>query len=232
MVLLQTILEFRRQSLKITWQGKERVIPLPAGVAVNSAWMDITHSSPSCETNGKFDYLPSRSVHPDGMEYPKCPIWPADPPRRNLYAEDEMLCHPLVSPIAAKAWTGSCPLWIETGQELLTDEDKYVAMRAAQQDVPIVFEEYEAMPHCFAMVLETLEGSKRCFKGWSSFINAVVKDPQSVVTMGIKIEAKTLKETELDVKALSPFTDVVVLPRMRERVTKLSQKHPDSMSKL
>jgi hypothetical protein len=38
-------------------------------------------------------------------------------------------------------------LYIETGEELLTDEDKHVAMQAAKQGVKVVFEQYETMPH-------------------------------------------------------------------------------------
>lgn len=70
LVLLQTLLEFRRQGLKIHWNGSEREVPLPAGVSTCSAWADITHSSPSCETNKLFDYLPPPSANPDGYSFP------------------------------------------------------------------------------------------------------------------------------------------------------------------
>ena len=146
LVLLQTLLQLRRENLRIHWNGEERDVPLPAGVAVCSPWGDITHSSPSCDNNRTYDYLPARSVHPTGMEFPPCSIWPTTPARKNLFAEDALLCHPLVSPLIAKSWEGSPPLWIETGQELLTDEDKYIAMKASSQGVKVVFEEYEAMP--------------------------------------------------------------------------------------
>ena len=232
LALLQTLLEFRRQGLKVQWNGEMRDVPLPAGVALCSPWADITHSSPSCETNRNYDYLPARSVHPEGMEFPKCKVWPTEPPRKNLFAEDAVLCHPLVSPLAAKSWEGSCPLYIETGQELLTDEDKYVAMRAASQNVSVVFEEYEAMPHCFAMVLNGLPGSGRFFTAWSGFISTVVESREEVKTKGTVIKAKTLEEIPVDVTGLSTFTHDEVMARMKERVQKMSQKQPDSMSKL
>ena len=38
-------------------------------------------------------------------------------------------------------------MYVQTGTELLTDEAKYVAHLAASQGVPVVFEQYEAMPH-------------------------------------------------------------------------------------
>lgn len=231
-VLLQTILELHRQSLKIKWNGEEREVPLPAGVATCSAWMDVTHSSPSCEDNRTYDYLPARSVHPEGMEFPPCKIWPTTPPRKNLYAEDAMLCHPLVSPLAAKSWEGSCPLYIETGTELLTDEDRHLATTAASQNVPVVFEEYEAMPHCFAMLLEDLRGSRKFFENWASFIRQVTQKPGTITTKGTKIKARSLEEIKLDVKGLSAFTEEEVKERMVERVQKMSMKQPDAMSKL
>jgi hypothetical protein len=166
------------------------------------------------------------------MEFPPCSIWPTTPPRKNLYAEDALLCHPLVSPLIAKSWKGSPPLWIETGQELLTDEDKYIAMKASTQDVKVVFEEYEAMPHCFAMVLKSLPASKRCFDSWSGFITQVVERPGTVETKGTSIKPKSLEEVTLDVGTLSEMKEGEVRERMRERVVKMSSKQPDSMSKL
>lgn len=233
LVLLQTILELRRQGLKIRWNGEEREVPLPAGVATSSPWADITHSSPSCETNRAYDYLPARSSQPKGgAQYKKCAVWPTDPPRKNLYAEDQILCHPLVSPIAAKSWEGSCPLYIATGQELLTDEDKYLAMRAANQGVKVVFDEFEAMPHCFAMLLVDLPGSKKFFENWAWFISDVVEKGKSVVTKGTIIRAKSLEEEAVDVKVLSSFTEEEVKGRMAERSGKMSMKQPDPMAKL
>lgn len=232
MALLQTLLEFRRQNLKIQWNGEDREVPLPAGVACNSPWMDITHSSPSCETNAKYDYLPARSINPRGPEFPPCSIWPADPPRMNIYAEDAVLCHPLVSPLAAKSWEGSCPLWIETGQELLSDEDIYVAMKAARQGVKVIFEQFEAMPHCFAMIMEGLDNSKKCFDLWSGFIRAAVEDPESIKTRGLRYNSKTVAATEVDVLAMNPFTDEEVVARMKDRVTEMSATPPDALAKL
>jgi acetyl esterase/lipase len=232
MALLQTLLEFRRQNLKIRWNGEDRDAPLPAGVACNSPWMDITHSSPSCNTNAKYDYLPQRSLSPKAPKFPPCPIWPANPPRRNIYAEDAVLCHPLVSPLAAKSWEGNCPLWIVVGQELLSDEGIYVAMKAARQGVKVIFEDFEAMPHCFAMVMEGLENSKKCFDLWSAFIRAAVENPESIKTRGLRYSSKTLAATEVDVLTMSPFTDEEVIKRMETKVTEMSATQPDTLAKL
>jgi acetyl esterase/lipase len=214
---LQTLLEFRRQGLKPVWNGVERDIPLPAGVACNSAWVDITRSMPSCETNAIYDYIPSPSTHPDGMDFPKCPIWPASPPRKNFLAEDEMLCHPLVSPLAVKDWTGSPPMWMCTGQEILADEDRHVAAKVARQGVILQYEEWEGMPHCFAMVLMNTKPSRICFTSCAQFARLCVEASQEVVSRGVRIRAKTWVEEKLDMESVSPYTDEEVERRMRSR---------------
>ena len=117
-------------------------MPLPAGVAVNSPWVDITHSSPSCNANQDFDYLPSMDVQLV-MEprRPRCAAWPSDPPRSTLYAEDALVMHPLVSPLLAASWAGAPPVWICTGRELLADEDKFTAAKLHGDGDTVVFEE-------------------------------------------------------------------------------------------
>lgn len=121
-------------------------------------------------------------------------------------------------------------MYIECGQELLTDENKHLAATVASQGVTLVFEEYETMPHCFAMVLGPLPEGKRCFYGWTQFITNVVERPEVVKTLGLKIMAKTLKETPIDMTKLSTYTEDEVLNRMRERVA--SFKNSVRLSKL
>lgn len=232
LVLLQTLLQFRRQGAKVTWNGQEREVPLPAGVATCSAWADITHSSPSCEMNKKYDYLPPVSANPDGYSFPSDEAWPTNPPRNNLYAEDAMVCHPLVSPLSAKSWEGSCPLWIETGEEILTDESKFVATKAARQGVKVVYEEYGSMPHCFAMLLETIPASRLFFDRWAMFITDVVERPEELKAGGKRIVAKSLREDVLNLETMCAFSEEEVKGRMKERAGKLSQRRPDMLAKL
>jgi acetyl esterase/lipase len=229
LALLQTLLELRRQNHTILWEGEQRAVPVPAGLALCSPWADITHSSPSCEANAAYDYLPTPSL---GLQYPPCAVWPADPPRRHLYAEEAVLAHPLVSPLVTRSWEGACPMYIGTGTELLTDEDKCLAARAASQGVPVVFEEYEAMPHCFAMILKNLPASTRYFAGWAGFIRQVVESPGVVKTRGLLIKPKSLEEEPLEVTRLVPWTFEEVRERVRERVQKLAEAGPEPLSKL
>jgi hypothetical protein len=105
-------------------------------------------------------------------------------------------------------------------------------MKAASQGVPVVYEEYETMPHCFAMVLESLPGSRLFFTNWTSFMSKAVASPGEIKTLGKKIKAKSLEEISVDVGTLSPYNHGEVLGRMKDRVKQTSEKQPHSMSKL
>lgn len=221
MALLQLILKLHRSSPsgetpKVRFNGRDVEVPLPAGVALNSGWMDLTRCMPSIYSNSHYDYLPAPPSTDEVLHFPKDDLWPTDPPRGDLYCETSMLCHPLVSPLAAKDWRGSCPVYFVYGQECLTDEGKIVARRLVRQGVPVRYFEFEAMPHCFGMIFEHLEGSKKCFASWTTFIKDVV-DGKAIQTSGVLVAAKTYKETEFNVaELLSEISDEEVDRRMKE----------------
>ncbi|PQE24569.1 lipase esterase protein [Rutstroemia sp. NJR-2017a WRK4] len=232
LALLQLLLHFQRTHTTITWNGQAHEIPVPAGLALNSPWADITCSSPSHESNSKYDYIPPPSFAPNGMTFPPCSIWPTEPPRSNIYVEDALICHPLVSPLSAKSWAGAPPMHIITGQELLADEDKTIASKAASQGVVVRYEEYEAMPHCFALLLAGLGGTRRCFTGWGKFCREVVVEREGMETTGVRIRAKTLQEEVVDVRGLWKENDEVVVGRMKEKAKVLGGKAGNEMAKL
>ena len=217
--LLQLLLQINRSTTakSISFHGQiiTLPLPLPAGCATQSPWLDVTRSMPSINANAEYDYLPAPLTREQASTFPTCEIWPTDPPRGDLYCDTSMLCHPLVSPLAAKDWTGSCPLFIAYGEEMLSDESQIVAARAAQQGVPVVSEQWEAMPHCFALMLLGSPMSKRCFGDWTYFCNVVTKGVEPS-TRGLWFEAKTQKETEVDVAALAPISDEEVRERMEK----------------
>lgn len=205
MCLLQLILQLHRfspsgQTPKVRFHGKDVEVPLPAGVALNSGWLDLTRCLPSVYNNSEFDYLP-KPPDSNTAHFPKDEIWPTDPPRGDLYCNTSMLCHPLVSPLAAKDWRGACPIYLVYGQECLTDEGRIVARHLVQQGVPVRYEEFEAMPHCFAMIFQHLEGSKKCYASWTQFITDVVEG-RTIQTRGVLVAAKTNEEKEVDVGEL------------------------------
>lgn len=206
--LLQLLLQLHRKSPNPTvrWFGKDVAVPLPAGAAANSGWFDITRAMPSITENASTDYLPFAN-HDDAVSrFPPDHIWPTTPPRGDLFCDLTLLDHPLVSVMGADSWAGSPPLWMNTGGEMLTDEDKIVASRAAQQGVTVQYEEYEVMPHCFPMLISHLKQSSMCLKSWGSFCRRVVNEPESIKTSGTFIHAPTCKEEAVDVTKRARYT--------------------------
>ncbi|KAI9798164.1 MAG: hypothetical protein M1833_004913 [Piccolia ochrophora] len=236
--LLQLLLTMHRLSPgphppTIRFNATTVPLPLPAGVAANSGWFDLTHSLPSVTANYKTDYLPPPCICPR-THFPPCRMWPSpspgqgappsSPPRDDIYTDTgSQLLHPLVSPVAAESWAGSPPLFLVTGDEQLADESGFVAARAAAQHVPVVYERYETMPHCFAMTLPWLDVSRRCLRSWAGFATECVAraaataegEADSLRTSGTVVGAgKGGGEREVDVRAVSGLTLDGVRARM------------------
>ena len=216
--LLQLILQINRSasSLRsVSFHNRTISLPidLPAGCATQAAWLDMTRAMPSIVSNVQYDYLPPPITKEKASSFPPCEIWPTDPPRGDLYCDTTILCHPLVSPLAANDWTGCCPLWISCGEEMLADEIRNLAAKAAKQGVAVEFEQWEAMPHCFALIFLGSPMSKRCFTDWTDFYTKVVKG-ESVSTKGLWFQAKTQKEKQVDVTGLAVLDDAEVEKRM------------------
>ncbi|KIW08278.1 uncharacterized protein PV09_01198 [Verruconis gallopava] len=215
--LMQLLLQINRslEGNKVRFHGAEIEVPLPAGMAMNSPWLDINRCMPSIWANAKYDYLPPPPENGD-PEPPPCDIWPANPPRADLFCEGSALCHPLVSPLAAMDWKGAPPCFVVTGEECLADEDKILCQRMHAQGVKVVWEQYEAMPHVFCMVFEKTKISEMSFEGWANAIKSFVEKPAEVESKGIWVTAK-----KLEIKVVPPGGDPVMsdeecLRRMRE----------------
>lgn len=229
--LTQLILHLNRTSTTspLKWQGvtlPRGSIPLPAGIALNSPWMDITHSSPSCASNAEFDYLPHPRVLAEAdAKRPACAAWPATPPRRHVYVNDELLNHPLVSVILADSWKGSPPIWMCTGWELLADEDRYVAKKMWRDGVTVRYEEYEGMPHCFGIIFPGLQSARRCFKGWGAFCKSLAETGEADGEVGggsrfTIINPSTMVEREVEGEEVSSMEAMEVKKRVEENIEK------------
>jgi acetyl esterase/lipase len=206
MALLQLLLQLHRSASGVPvvkFNGRDVHVPLPAGASANSGWLDITRSFPSISGNAEFDYLPGPNMDDAVSEFPADDIWPTNPPRGDLFCDLSLLDHPLVSPVAAPDWSQSPPLWMCAGREMLYDEVVSVASRAAQQGVKVQFEMYEAMPHCFQLLMPWRANSERCFADWGEFARRCVEDPQSLKTVGRVVKAKGGPDDSLDVASLS-----------------------------
>ncbi|KAF4507435.1 hypothetical protein G6O67_006069 [Ophiocordyceps sinensis] len=216
LALLQLLLELRRRDASVVWHGAARAVPLPAAVACNSPWMDLTHSSPAFDgpLPAVFDYLPKPSATARSPPAP-CGLWPADPPRKYLYVGRAALAaHPLVSPLVAAAWHGAPPVYLCAGWELLAWEVRFAAAALARQGVRVVYEEYEAMPHCFALVLTHTPSARRCFDSWAAFIRSAVDDPSAIQSAASAIDATSLRQYPLRFDHLADVSHADVCRRV------------------
>ncbi|CAD0088556.1 unnamed protein product [Aureobasidium vineae] len=202
--LMQLLLHMQRnkptgaKNPTVIYHGNTVEVPLPAGMATLSGWFDITKSMPSVTTNQKWDYLVSPNYDNAVSRLPKDVIWPTNPLRGDIFCNLSLLCHPLVSPLAAKDLSGAPPMFFMTGEELLTDGNKILAVRAGDQGVTVVREQYEAMPHVFAMIFPDLKTRIRCFSSMGCFAQncvegnvkdsatwiAIISGKESAVEMG------------------------------------------------
>ncbi|KAE8371214.1 Alpha/Beta hydrolase protein [Aspergillus bertholletiae] len=222
LVLLQTLLTLRRVSPTIRFHGQEIPIELPAGVAMSSPWCDITRSMPSVVNNALYDYLAPPSQVPETLyQPPSVPadnIWPSKPPRVDFFCNANAVIHPLVSPLAARKelWKDSPPIYMNMGEEGLSDEGLLLARKMYQVGVPVVVEQFEGMPHCFGLIMVKTPAGKRFFEGMSKFCDDAIAgrvQPSCTLTY-ISYKLRSSREIPLD-KAVS-LTDEEVDERLRK----------------
>lgn len=98
------------------------------------------------------------------------------------------------------------------------------------------WDEWEAMPHCFAQLLVGLEASKRFYSLWARFCAKVVEESKrraedqnpsgrigedlqgnGIQSRGTYHAAKSHRESPVDVTSLSPLTDEEIAQRMRDK---------------
>ena len=219
--VIQVVMQARRRSRtlspKILFHGEHVVLPLPAGLATLSTYGDLTHSMPSWLANAEQDYMPP--INPTLLpNFPDCEIWPTMPPRVNVLCNDTVLHHPLASPIAVADWTDFPPLWLCYGEEMMEDEGKFIAKRAAQKAVPVVWEHYGVMPHCFAVLppLARIPQVQKVFEKWADFCRTCVEQPKAIQTRGTFTSADDLQESSVDIEHQSDLSFEEVKQRMYE----------------
>ena len=235
--LIQLLLQINRDSVRtrrasFDFHGSSisLPLPLPAGSASASPWLDMTHCMPSEFSNGQYDYLPPPLTKERVSKWPADTIWPTKPPRGDLFCNTNLLNHPLVSPAGAKDWTGAPPIWMGYGTEMLVDGGKQVASRMAKQGVQVQWEQWEAMCHCFGMVLLQTDMSRHFFKDWAEAIKGMVGldlaggagTSEGVQTKaifhGVHASKETGKETPLDLETLAVMSDEEADARMKSAV--------------
>ncbi|KAL9117315.1 MAG: hypothetical protein Q9187_006151 [Circinaria calcarea] len=219
--LILTILaaQQRQATSQVTLRFHKRTVelPLPAGIAIQSPSLDHQGDClPSWYTNGAYDiFLHRLPTYEPG--FPADEIWPTEPPRGNLYCETSMLCHPLVSPVAAKFWRGAPPIYVAVGStERVADAAKVVAQAAARQGVPVLWDEYEFMPHNWPMILTDYPQTVKCYEAWARACSSFVQGDR-VRSAGTFTTFEGLRTRKLDVEHLTYLTDEEVGRLMRSR---------------
>ncbi|KAL2419230.1 hypothetical protein ABEF95_004757 [Exophiala dermatitidis] len=225
--LMQLLLTLQRMGIStIRFHGADVPVQLPAGIAVNSPWVDITRSLPSNIINAHYDYLePLGHTGLSNTEPLPDEFWPTSPPRADIFCNASSMLHPLVSPVQAHpgSWKGMPPIWMCVGNETLEDEVEVLARRMAQGGGKVNFVGYEGMPHCFAMIFPTSPTGKDCFERWAQFCLEVVSgsSPSSGSTaLWAKAKTNPIHFEEIDIQRLNNLTDQEV-----EKITSNMQKH-------
>ncbi|OAP63299.1 hypothetical protein AYL99_02526 [Fonsecaea erecta] len=219
--LLQLLLSLQRMAVSsIKFHGVDVPVEVPAGICLNSVWADISRSLPSINKNAHLDYLDPPTAEGVSKADPLPDnLWPARPPRANIFCNASMMTHPLVSPLAAgpELWKGMPPAWLCLGNEGLEDEITILARRMHQGGGVVDFVGYEGMPHCFAMVFPKNSKSRDCFERQANFCSDVVNgtSPTSSKFVWVKAFAKPSSIEELNPDQLSRLSDQEVTDAMK-----------------
>ncbi|KAJ9660222.1 hypothetical protein H2198_002728 [Neophaeococcomyces mojaviensis] len=235
--LLLLILTLRRAGVtSVSFYGRDVPLDLPAGVSGNSPWLDIGRCMPSINANAKYDYLdppgptglPLRPLQPDD-------IWPAKPPRAEIFCNASTMSHPICSPLAAapEMWKGAPPVFICCGTESLEDEGTAVARRIYQSGGTVDFNLYEGMPHCFAMIFPTTVVGKECLGQWADFCKTVVSEPSKAQRVEHGRRCKPFAKAQVAYDKIDLGTmgvdDEVVKRRMTEMQKHASEREAEAV---
>lgn len=114
---------------------RDDALPLPAGGAVLSPWVDLTLSGRSIDDNARFDYLARATLE----------VYVS------RFARGVDRRHPHVSPVFADL-RGLPPLLVQVGEaEALLDDARTLAARAFDAGVDVELSEYADMIHAFQL---------------------------------------------------------------------------------
>lgn len=202
MSLIQLLLAMRHQQAGFghpTFKFNDREIPLalPAGVAGPAGLFDYLWVLPSRYTKAATDTLLEADPFLD-PKLPPQPGWPSDPPRVDIYCEKSALSHPCVTPIAARTWKGSPPIYFQTGDERSMDGTKAVAQLAAREGVSVGYEEYEGMPHLWFLVMKTMPQAERAYIRWAQAAKAMANGSFKSFAQRVTLEAMDARRLDIE----------------------------------
>lgn len=140
--------------------ARDAALPVPAGLALLSPWVDLTGSGGSIVDNAERDiWLDGGLIAPAGR----------------LYAPDDA-ASPLVSPLFADLH-GLPPMLVHVGtHEVLLDDARRLVARAREHDVEASVGEFDGLWHVFQAVPGIPEGT-RSLRELGAFVRRVTGAP-------------------------------------------------------
>ncbi|KAL4864240.1 hypothetical protein BDV12DRAFT_176448 [Aspergillus spectabilis] len=233
--LLQILLRLKRQKKSILFHGQTIDPTVPAGMTLVSPITDLTCSIPSYERNMTTDIFPVPAENRPYLDpsFPTCSLWPTRPPRGDLYCEAGMLAHPLVSPAASDDWSGSCPIWMASGQEQQVDGARLIAQVAHGQNVSVTLQEYENMLHTFFFFFRDAPQTKKILADWGKAILLFSQGAKPTSSASL-IRAKGMLAQPKDMERLVPFTvaelrELMWMKTLRVKVPFCHQHHASNL---
>ena len=219
LALIQLLVQVRLSNPRLRFHGQEVSPDLPAGVAGISGFFDITLSLPSDRSNLDSDVLcPTDPYH--RQDRPIEPIWPADPPRGDIYCETSALCHPLVNPINTPNWIGAPPMWLASGgQERMADGVMAIAQQAAADGVAVEFEEYRGMPHIWHVTMPRLPQARMVMERWA---DACLR------LRGCEIDGSSTKAVTFERMEVVDLDIRNLLPLSQDQIRRIVRDHRDN----
>lgn len=137
-------------SIALVMYLRDHKLPLPAGLALMSPWVDLTASGASYDDNYEVDIVFGNRR--DSLIY------------GNPYYEGSDPRDPYISPVFGE-FNDFPPMLIQVGsEEMLLDDSKTVAKKAKQAGVSVRYSEYFGMFHVFQMAAKSMP---EAMKAWS-----------------------------------------------------------------
>jgi acetyl esterase/lipase len=142
-------------ALVLLQQLRDRKVPLPACAVCLSPWTDLTASGESMRANRCKDPL----LWPEAIAY-----------TARLYAPEADLAKPAVSPLFG-SFRGLPPLLIQVGgAEVLLDDSRRAAAKAAIAGVPTAITIWPGMIHVFQALAFIVKESRRAIREIGQFV--------------------------------------------------------------
>lgn len=138
---------------------RELGLPLPAALAAFSPWADLTHSGASIRANAFRDQM--------------LPVNLLDRVAA-LVAGSTPLDDPLLSPVFAD-FHGLPPLMLHvSGEEVLLDDSRRIAARAAADGVVVQCRVWQRVPHAFPVLAQVLPEGEEALRQTGAFLRDIL----------------------------------------------------------